>query len=241
MTIAIEAPGEGSSPEAVAAKQRELHLAGIRGMWLIPFTAFTPTANLPAAHLTWSKASGFTALLAGAGTQTGIRSPNRLSDWSQVLPLQDLIVSALNGAFWFGTLREGKPAIVRVDGGFTKCTACRAWTNLCSAIEIISPYSESFALYGLHQIPAHLLSELFPKDLRSFKVGDIRKRYHPASKTSVILNSCSACSAVQDPVALNDLECRQQPITQFNIEVSKRLAVATALLPTARWRVSQEP
>ncbi|SBW84341.1 hypothetical protein PVE_R2G0312 [Pseudomonas veronii 1YdBTEX2] len=241
MTIAVEVPSTGSSPEAVLAKQRDLHSAGIRGMWLLPFPAFTPAADLPAAHLTWSEASGFTALLAGAGTPAGTRSINRLSDWAQVLPLQDFITSALNGALWFGTLREGKSAIVRVDGGFTKCNSCLAWTNLCSAIEIISPYSESFALYGLEQIPAHLLGELFPKDLRSFKVGDIRKRYHQPSKTSVVLNSCSACSAVQDRVAINDLECRQQPITQFHIQVSKQLAMATAVLPTARWRVSKEP
>lgn len=242
VTIAVEAPSEGSNPEAVMAKHRELHTAGIRGMWLLPFPAFTPAADLPAAHLTWSEARGFIALLAGGGTPAGIRSLNRLSDWSQVLPLQDFITSALNGALWFGTLRVGKPAIVRVDGGFTKCTSCWAWTNLCSAIEIISPYSEStFALYGLEQIPAHLLSELFPKDLRSFKVGDIRKRYHQPSKASVVLNSCSSCSAVLDRVAISDLECRQQPITQFHIQVSKRLAMATALLPAARWRVSVEP
>lgn len=242
VTISVEVPSAGSSPEAVLAKQRELRGAGIRGMWLLPFPAFTPAADLPAAHVTWSEASGYTALLAGSGTPSGTRSFNRLSDWAQILPLQDFITSALNGALWFGTLREGKSAIVRVDGGFTKCTTCRAWTNLCSAIEIISPYREStFALYGLEQIPAHLLGELLPKDLRSFKVGDIRKRYHQPSKASVVLNSCSVCSAVQDRVAINDLECRQQPITQFHIQVSKRLAVATALLPTARWRVSREP
>lgn len=239
MTIAVEVPSLGSRPEAVLAKQRELRGAGIRGMWLLPYPAFTPAADLPAAHLTWSEAGGFTALLAGAGTPAGIRSLHRLSDWAQILPLQDFIISALNGALWFGTLREGKSATVRVDGGFTKCTTCRAWTNLCSAIEIISPYSETFALYGLEQIPAHLLGELLPNDLRSFKVGDIRKRYHQPSKGSVVLNSCSVCSAVQDRVAINDLECRQQPITQFHIEVSKRLAVATALLPTARWRISR--
>lgn len=237
--IAVESPAAGSSFADSLKKHRELQRQGVRGLWLLPFPTFAPRADFPAACITWESGLGYTALLPGGHIAPDHRSIHRPGDWAQAIPLNLLIKSALSGAFWFGTIREGQHATVRVDGGFTKCAICQAWTNLCTAIEIISPYPEStFVLFGVEQIPPHLLGELLPRDLISFKIGDIRKRYHRASKSSVILNSCSVCSAVQDRGAILELASRQQSITQFSIQVSKRLAEAAALHTSARWRVS---
>lgn len=237
--IAVEAPAVGSSASDAQKKHRGLHQQGIRGLWLLPSTSFAQQGDFPAVCVNWEPRIGYVALLPGQTPYPIQLSTQRPWEWAQIIPLDMFICSALKGRFWYGTIREGQPATVRMDGGFTKCASCHSWTRLCTAIEIISPYPEStYALYQLEQIPAHLLPELLSRDLSSFKIGPIRKRFDRDSRSIMILNSCSCCSATLGPDSIRELAGRQHPITQYPIRVTKRLAVATAQLPTARWRVS---
>lgn len=236
--ISVELPTVGTTFGEVLKRHNEQHRAGIRCLWLLPFATFPIRDDLPAFCVV-QQPEGFVALLPSGGVRAEARSSSRLSDWAQVLPLPAFLRAALTGRLWFGVVRRGQPAIVRLDGGFTKCTVCRGWTNLCHAIEVISTYPESsFAFYKLQDIPPYLLPDLVPSGLGALKVGKIQGRYQREEGRSIARNSCFQCNALIEQESLIEISSRVQPITQVSIIVSNRLASAAGKLPTARWRLS---
>ncbi len=237
--VLVEIPPASTSISDVVARQAQHDKSRLRCLWLFSRPDFPLSPGLPAAFVGRTIAGGYVARLPGNGIPSEGRSAQRETDWQQSLSLDELISAAFGGRFWYGTVREGRPATVRLDGEFTKCDACGEWTNLCRAIEVLSPYPGShFALYQLEDVPAHLLGELMPANLAASKVGPIRKRYIREERSSRTANSCIRCGTPQPGPELVGRGGQLSPITQFEIMVSKRLATATALLPAARWRVS---
>lgn len=217
-------------------RQRLYERCGIRCLWLLTHHTFPIEKSFPAACVRQTKSGSFDALLPSLRADGGQRSLLRDSDWAQVITLQSFIAAAFSGRFWYGTLRSGLPANIRLDGGFTKCRHCGEWTNLCAAIEVIPSNREAtFALYALENLPPHLLTDLVPSSLVVFKVGPLIKRFTRGKKGHVV-NSCVRCGAVQET---NDIGALS-PITQFTTTISPTVAEATARLPSARWRISDQ-
>lgn len=239
VTVSVEVPAMSTSMADILARQRQYDRAKVRCLWLMATPDFPVRQDLPAVFIDRDRAGQFIARLPGQGAPGSRRSALREEDWPQTLPLPGFLNAAFGGMFWFGTVREGRKATVRLDGEFTKCPNCGAWTNLCQAVEVLSTYPESgFAVYPLEAVPPGLLPDLVPSGLAAAKVGPIRKRYIPEEKGSRIANSCVSCQAVQPPMLAGSLVGELNPVAQFEIDVSKRLASVTALLPSARWRVS---
>lgn len=239
VTVAVETPPPTTAIADVLALQRQYDKAGVRCLWLLAHPDFPISKELPAAFVDRRDSNDFVARLPGRGLASERRSAHRDTDWQQTISVERLVAAAFSGEFWYGTLREGRPATVRLDGEFTKCEGCGEWTNLCRAIEVLSPYPEShFAVYQVEQIPPHLLGELVPANLGSAKVGAIRMKYIREERRSRIVNSCVCCEAFQPPLQGFGQTAQLVPITQFDVVVSRRLATATALLPASRWRVS---
>lgn len=239
VTVSVEVPAASTPIADVLARQRQYDKAKVRCLWLLSTPDFPVTKDLPAAFIDRDPAGHYLARLPGRSSPGVRRSALREEDWLQTITLSAFLEAAFGGMFWYGTVREGRKATVRLDGEFTKCADCGAWTNLCRAVEVLSTYPESsFAVYPLEAVPPGLLAELIPAGLEAAKVGPIRKRYIPGEKGSRIANSCVNCQAVQPPVEAGGQASTLNPVAQFDIDVSKRLAAVTALLSSARWRVS---
>lgn len=216
------------------ARQRLYERSSIRCLWLLTHHTFPIEKSFPAACVRRTKTGSFDALLPSRRADGNQRSFLRDSDWAQVITLHELISAAFSGRFWYGTLRPGLPANIRLDGAFTKCMHCSEWTNLCAAVEVIPSNREAtFAFYSLENLPPHLLADLVPSSLVVFKVGPLIKRFTRGKKGHVV-NSCVRCGAAQET---NDIGALL-PITQFTTTISPKVAEAAARLPSARWRIS---
>lgn len=226
----------------IRARQAQYDLAGIRCLWLTSFHTFPVDRDLPAASVRIDALGEVIALLPSrAMTPNHVTLP-RQQDWAQSMPLGRFIHAAFAGHLWYGTVRAGHTATIRLDGGFTKCGSCGEWTNLCAAIEIIPDDREStFALYAIDQVPATILSELLPPSLASLKVGAVSQQPASGAGPRPVVNSCVRCGAIQDAQALAELHGRYEPIAQFSTTLSRQVADVAAELATARWRVSEIP
>lgn len=239
VNVVVETPPQSTPISEAIARQAQYEKSHIRCLWLFSRPDFPISADLPAAYVDQTDPNRVLARLPGSGIAPSRRNAKRETDWQQSLALDQLIAAAFSGRFWHGTVREGQVATVRLDGEFTKCEGCGDWTNLCRAIEVLSPYPGShFALYKLEDTPAHLLGELLPGNLEAAKVGAIRKRYIREERRSRIANSCVRCGLPQREPDPHGQPSDLSPITHFEVVISSRLAAATALLPAARWRVS---
>lgn len=218
---------------------RALAKQSIRAFWLFEAEDFPVTRLLPAANVDYRSLCAKVRLPALSRASV-IASDTEVGGWGEGIEISCFTKAISDDRLWFGTLRDGDDAVLRVDSAFAKCPECNLWSNMVARVEVIPSWQNGSGIcFKVSDVPSGHSKEIIDPHLKRLGVPTPRFAFDPTYDRQVLTNTCANCKSLMRESDHPDMYERAKGLTQTKIVVSANLARMLQRHPGARWRISE--
>ena len=222
--VAVEIQWKNQTNDETLHRQGQYRESGVNGLWLFRHPGFPIQDDLPAVCIGGNIDEGFSAMVPFSQNLT-IRSKRNSAAWVQILPMEDFLLDAFLGRFYFG-VPLGVQAQIVFDTGTVACPelSCDARTRIVTFVVItVGPHRSEYSItdfttyLDLWNSISQILSPI-PEFSR------ISERDIGNDKGQQLSNGCHLCGAYISDVLLHwdETFCPDGCIAVGNVEVSHR-------------------